>query len=285
MIEPDFLAELERFDSELKRKVNSIFQGEQQSSHIGEGLTFSDYRNYTPGDDTRLIDWKVYARTDELFIKQFEEERNLTVHVLLDESASMAYGDDETNKFEYGAKIGLGYAFLSAAENNDFRFSVFRDSFERLDTGASNRGEILRLIDMLNDREPEGEADFSQALQDYAAQIKSRSLVLIVSDFIGDHGSLERGLEALADNYLNLAHIVAPDERDLPTTGDTIFENLETGLELRTYLSNRLKNRYQSELQNHIDTVGESAEDHRADHVLVDTGDDFFDSFAKAWVE
>ncbi|MDY6780170.1 MAG: DUF58 domain-containing protein, partial [Halobacteria archaeon] len=189
------------------------------------------------------------------------------------------------NKFEYAAKIGLGYCYLAASENNDFRFSTFRDTFERLDTGASNRGEIMRLIELLNEREPQGEADFETALEDYSSQIKSRSLVLVVSDFIGDEEEIEAGIEALSENYLTLARVLAPEERKIPASGDTIFENIETGIELRTYLSNRLRSKYQENIEDHIDTVEEHAEDHRANHVLVDTGEEFFDSFAKAWVE
>ena len=284
-IDPGFLKELEKFDSELKRKVNDMFQGEQESPHVGEGLTFSDYRKYSPGDETRLIDWKLYARTDELYIKQFEEERNLTIHVLLDASESMDFGEGEQNKFEYAAKIGLGYCYLSAQENNNFTFSIFRDDFDRIDQGASNRGEILSLINKLNEVEPKGEADFGKALSNYAARISSRSLVLVVSDFLGNQEEIEKGVRSLSQNYLNLAHIVAPQEKDLPTSGDTIFKGLETGIELRTYLSKRLKKKYQNSLEDHITHVSEQAIGPDIEHILVDTGDEFFDSFSKVWVD
>lgn len=285
MIQPDFLDELRHFDASLKRKVSSIFQGEQKSAEIGEGLVFSDYRNYTPGDDTRLIDWKLYARTEKLYVKRFEEERNLTVHVLLDASRSMDFGEEKQNKFEYGAKIGLGFAYLATTENNPFRFSVFNDTFERLDKGNSNRGEILRLIDLINDTEPEGEADFRRSLEEYASTIKSRSLVLVVSDFLEDPRGIDEGLEALAENDLTLARVVAPDEIDIPARGDTIFEALESPTSLRTYFSNRVKQKYKDKLNDHISQVEEVSQDLGARHVLVNTGDDFFDSFAKAWVE
>lgn len=285
MIEPDFLDELERFDSELKRKVNSIFQGEQKSPHVGEGLTFSDHRQYYPGDDTRLIDWKLYARTDDLYIKQFEEERNLTVHILLDASKSMEFGEGNKNKFEYAAKIGLGYAYLTIAENNDFRFSVFADQFQRIDTGASNRGEILRIIDTLNERDLDTETNFRSSLQNYSSQIRSKSLVLIVSDFIGEKEAIRDGIRSLSNNYVVLGHIIAPEELDLPASGDTIFEEIEQGFELRTYLSNRIKNEYKKRIQDHIDTIERYAEDYKADHILINTGQEFFDSFSDVWIE
>ncbi|MFW5929230.1 MAG: DUF58 domain-containing protein, partial [Halobacteriota archaeon] len=76
MIESDFLEELDVYDSEIKRNVASVFRGEKETSYTGDGLVFSDHRSYVPGDDTRLIDWNLYARTDDYYVKQFEEERN-----------------------------------------------------------------------------------------------------------------------------------------------------------------------------------------------------------------
>ena len=89
MIDTSFLHHLDRMDLIIKRKVNSNFQGERKSNEVGQGLVLQDYIQYTPGDDFRKIDWKVFARTDKLFIKRFEEERNLTVHIIIDFSASM----------------------------------------------------------------------------------------------------------------------------------------------------------------------------------------------------
>ncbi|MDG5775516.1 DUF58 domain-containing protein [Haloarculaceae archaeon H-GB2-1] len=294
MIEPDFLDELERFEASLSHLADSHRRGEQQSRRVGEGLTFSDYRNYAPGDDTRLVDWKLYARTGELFVKQFESERNLTVHVLLDASASMDFGGEtdrtestgETaNKFEYAAKLGLGFCALAAEENNDFRVSVFGEEFDRLDTGASSRGEILRTIELLNDTTPGGEADFERVLESYAATIDSRSLVFVGSDFLADVDVIETGLDALSKNDLVLAHVVAPEERDPPTRTDTIFRGVERALSIRTYFGSRQRSAYQQRLREHLDAVEGAAHRLQASHVRVDTDRDFFDAFAEAWVE
>ncbi len=283
-IDPDFLDELDRFDSSLKRETSSQYQGEQESPDIGEGLTFSDYRRYAPGDDTRLIDWKLYARTEEYYIKQYEEERNLTVHVLVDSSDSMDFGEGPEHKFEYAAKLGLGFCYLTAEENNDFRFSTFGDDFERLDTGRSNRGELLRVIDLLNGQELGGRSDFRSAFESYAASISSRSLVVVLSDFLGDLDDIEEGLAALARNELVTAQVLSPDELDPAVMGDTVFEEPETDRELRTYFGGRLAQQYQTRLQQFTGEVAERASDLRSTHALVDTGDDFFDSFASLWV-
>ncbi len=282
-VDADFLYELQRFEAELKRKVNSVFQGEQETSETGEGLIFADHRKYVPGDDTDLIDWNLYARTEEHYIKRYEEERNLTTHILLDASGSMEYGDGDENKFDYAAKVGLGYAYLTASENNDFRFSVFTDTFERIDSGRSNEGEVLGLIDTVNETEPEGQADFGRALGEYAGTIGSRSLVVVVSDFIGDPDGIREGIDALADHHLRLVCTLSPDELSLPTTGDTIIEGVERDLERRTYISNRTVQRYQDRLNDHLNGVEEHAASRGAEYVLVNTEDDFFDSFSRAW--
>jgi uncharacterized protein (DUF58 family) len=284
MIDPAFLDELGRFDAVLKRKTTSRYQGEQESPNVGEGLTFSDYRRYAPGDDIRLVDWRVFARTEEFFIKQFEEERNLTLHVLLDASASMDFGEEETHKFEFGAKLALGFAYLFVEENNQFRFSVFTDRNRRLDTGRSSRGELLQLVELLNETPPEGTADFEAALESYAAGVTTRSLVLVVSDFLGDPDALESGLAALARNELVLVQVLTPDELDPAVSGDTIFEDPESDSSLRTYFGSALASQYRNRLDAHVDDVAARAEALGAEHTLVDTGTDFFDAFASVWV-
>jgi uncharacterized protein (DUF58 family) len=283
-IDPEFLDELARFDASLKRQSNALVQGEQESANVGEGLTFSDYRRYTPGDDTRLIDWRVYARTEEYFIKQFEEERNLTVHVLVDASASMDYGDGDHHKFEFGAKIGLGFAYLTVEENNDVRFSTVRDYASRLDTGRSNRGELLRVIDLLNETAVTGETSLAEAVEAYASTIHSRSLVVLVSDFLADPDAVEDAIAALGDNDVLLVHVLAPGELDPDAVGDTIFEDSESADTRRSYFGGSVARQYRTRLDAHVDEVAARARDLRADHVLLDTGTDFFDAFAAAWV-
>jgi len=284
VIDPAFLDELDRFDVTMKRDIASRYAGEQESPEIGEGLTFSDFRQYVPGDDTRLIDWKLYARTEELYIKQFEAERNVTLHVLLDTSASMAFGEDDRNKFEYAAKLGLGYAYLFAEENNDFRFTAFGTELERLDGGRSNRGELLQVIDRLNEYELDDRTDFEGMLTAYADSIRSRSLVVVVSDFVGDVEAIASGAAALAENEVVFAQVLTHEELDPAVTGDTIFEDSESDAEVRTYFGGSQVQRYRDRLQAHVDEIDSRCEELQVAHALVDTGEDFFDSFSRLWL-
>ncbi len=299
MIEPGFLDELQAYEFELKRNVSSVFRGDERTEYTGDGLVFSDHRRYSEGDDTRRIDWNLYARTDDLYVKEFEEERNVAVHVLLDGSRSMAYG--EPSKFEVGAKIGLGYSYLSTRENNDFRFNVFTDEVERLDRRVSNRGEILRVIDELNAFEPEGRADVGGVMADYSSEIDSKALVVVVSDFVAPVRSMKDGLgdsatviqekldidlgaDALSDSYLVMVQPLTSYERQLPASGDTVFSAVESDAEYRSYVTPRRRRIYLERLREHVDDVAAAAEGNRGDHVVVDTSDDFFDSFSRAWI-
>jgi uncharacterized protein (DUF58 family) len=286
-IEPGFLDEIERYARSQKRNVASQFQGEQRSPERGEGLTFADYRRYSPGDDTRRIDWKLFARTDEFFVKEYEAERNLTVHVLLDSSASMGFAGDESlpTKFEFAAKLGLGFAYLIAREHNDFRFVRFDESYERLDRGRSSRGEVLGLVETLNGIEPSGDADFESALESYAGTIGSRSLVLVASDFLEPADEIERGLDALARNKLVLARVVDPVERDLPVSGDAVVEDLESPRTVRTHIGTRRRESYRERLEAHVADVTARARTLRARHELVETDAEFFDAFGQIWIE
>ena len=281
-IDPDFLAVLDRFDSTIDRQSAARKRGEQRSREIGEGLVFSDHRQYVPGDDTRLIDWTVYARSNELYIRQFETERNLTAHVLVDRSESMAFSD--RSKFDFAAKIGLGYCYLFAAEHNDFKLSVFEDTYERLDQTVSTTGALVSVIDRLNDVELRGQAAPGPALSEYAGTIVSKSVVVIVSDCLVDPDTFETGLQALSGHHVVVVHTVDPEELSPSVDGETIFTDLETENTLRTYFSPRKKRQYHERLETHWDKIKSITIDHGSEYVRVDTDDEFYDAFERAWI-
>jgi len=281
-IDPDFLSVLDRFDPSIDRRSSARQRGEQRSTEIGEGLVFSDHRRYVPGDDTRLIDWTVYARSDELYVRQFETERNLTVHVLLDRSESMAFADRAT--FESAARIGLGYCYLFASEHNDFRLSTFGETHERLDGGAATTGALLSVIDRLNDAALDGRADPEAALSAYAGTITSRSLVVIASDCLFDPEAFEAGLEALSGHDVVVVHAVAPEALSPPVDGEAVFEGLETDASRRTYFSPRTQRRYRERLEAHWDAIESATVAQGGAYVRVRTDEPFYDAFERAWV-
>ncbi|HHQ45438.1 MAG TPA: DUF58 domain-containing protein [Candidatus Altiarchaeales archaeon] len=118
MIDPAFLDELKQLNFLLRKKVSTLYAGGRPSIMQGKGIEVVDYREYIPGDDIRLIDWNLYARTEKLYIKRFMEERDLIMHLLVDSSASMDFTTGGMRKFDYAATIAAGFAFL-AVENEE----------------------------------------------------------------------------------------------------------------------------------------------------------------------
>src|SRR3989338_4828734 len=111
-INTDFLRQLEKFNLIIRKKVASRFTGERRADVMGTGLIFRDYSNYQYGDDFKNIDWKSYARTEKLYVKRYEEDRNLTVHILLDLSGSMDFGS-KTKKVDFASMIALGFSYIA----------------------------------------------------------------------------------------------------------------------------------------------------------------------------
>src|SRR3989344_5929346 len=165
MINTQFLDQLKRFNLVVNKRVTSNLSGPRKSIAAGRGLTFKDYRIYAPGDDIRLIDWKVYARTDDLYIKAYEEERNLVVHIILDGSASMGFGKP-VSKFDYASMIGVGFAYLALRDNEKFQFSTFADQLEIFQP-RRGMSHLAAIVQHLNSIKPKGYSKLIDTVRQY----------------------------------------------------------------------------------------------------------------------
>lgn len=280
MIEAEFLEELERFNLALKKNSVEVREGEQKSQSSGQGMIFEDHKRYNPGDDIRRMDWKAYARTGEFFIKRFEEEKSLTVHILVDRSSSMDFG--EVNKYEYAARLGLAGAFMVSNTNDRFRFSVFSETVTDISSGR-REASLASLVDTLNGLRKTPESKVETCLSEYASRIDNKSVVVVISDFLVDVEEVENGLSALKGTDVILVNLLAEEELNPSIQGDAKLKDPESGTTLRTFLSNRIRSNYKSDLQRHVDAVEEAAHKHGAYHLQVSTSDDFFDSFMSMW--
>ena len=280
MIELDFLEDLNNFQTALKKNSSEIKEGEQKSPRSGQGMIFKDHKQYVPGDDIRKIDWKAYARTKDFFIKRFEEEKNVTVHIILDRSSSMDYG--ENNKYEYAAKIGLATAYMASKTNDRFRFSVFSETLTDL-TAARKNGNLPSLVKSLNGIRKTPESKVERCLTQYSSRIENKSIVIILSDFLTDTEEIESALESLQHTEAILVNVLDETELNPDIEGDAILKDPESSSKLRTYLSPRTKNKYKERLDEHTAAIEESAMKNGAEYLKVSTGDDFFESFMNVW--
>ncbi|MBI2676058.1 MAG: DUF58 domain-containing protein [Candidatus Aenigmarchaeota archaeon] len=276
-IDPSFLKELDKFRIAIKRRVHSNLKGSRESTATGEGLVFEDYVPYTPGDDIRHIDWNVFARTEKTFIKRMEEEKNSIVHIVLDASSSMNFGNN-IKKFEYGAMIGLGFAYMAAKANEKFEFTVFSNKLDFIRAKAGSRG-IMGLVEQLNKADIGGKSKLKESLLEYKKNIHSRSIVVIISDFLYDINDIREVLLRYKRSQAYLVQILDPVEKNLKLSGDVILKDLETDTSMQTYISARTREQYRQRLQEHIMRIDDICSHLGAKFISMTTDQPVFDSF------
>ncbi|MBW3020836.1 DUF58 domain-containing protein [Candidatus Woesearchaeota archaeon] len=248
MIDPKFLDELHRLNLVVNRNVYSKYSGEHRSYSSGSGTLFKEHRIYSPGDNYKAIDWRVYARTDDLYVKQFEEERNLNVHILTDVSKSM----DTDGKFDFAGKIALSFGYLGMKNNERVQFSTFSNDLEIL-KGAKGHKQITSILNTFNKIKPTGSSKLYNSIQKYKKLIHSKSYVVIVSDFFFELKELENALHLLGkDHIIKLVQILTPSEKNMDLEGDFKLIDAESEFELRTYVSKRAQQEYLSKLNKHV---------------------------------
>ncbi len=279
MIDTGFLKQLNKFSVILNKRVTSSYVGERKSIAGGQGLVLKDFIQYVFGDDFRRIDWKLYARSDKLFVKRFEEERNLTIHIIVDFSASMGFGKHPT-KAEYSAMLGVGFSYLAMRNNEKFVLSTFSDA---LDLFRAKRGkkQLAAIVDYLNDKTPKGQTDLSKSLADYYKRINSKSYIVIISDFLYDTDQIKTVLSRYKEHHICLIQVLDDIELKLKLEGDFHLIDSESKKALKVYLSPYLRKKYIEMLTNHQTQLEQLARESRAEFYIACTRDPIFDTFFK----
>jgi uncharacterized protein (DUF58 family) len=280
MIDLKFLEELERFQLALKKNASQMNQGEQKSHSSGQGMIFKDHKEYIPGDDIRKIDWKAYARTKDFYVKRFEEERRLNIHILLDRSSSMDYGNP--NKYEFAAKLGLGVAKMSLNTNDRYNFSVFSETLTNISEGRRTTN-ISELVEILNEMRKTPESRIEQCVTEYSKRIENESAVVIFSDFLADLDQIEAGLSSLKHTTPIVVNVLDESEINPDFSGDKILKDPESSSKIRTFFSKRTKSRYRSRLDDHLEELEEVSRKNGAEFVQCSTQDDIFEVLLKIW--
>lgn len=277
MIKTDFLRQLDRFSLIINKRITSNYIGDRESRDTGRGLIFRDHTIYEPGEDFRSVDWKVYGRTDKLFVKRYEEERNLTVHVVVDFSASMGFGT-HTTKAEFAGMLGVGFAYLAMKNNERFVLSTFSDGLEVF-KARRGRAQLASMLDYLNKKKPKGVSNLDASLANYKKMIDSRSYVVIISDFLYPVEEIERALFRFKHHEVVLIQVLDEMERDLKLEGDFRLQDLETDEEMRTYINPFGRKQYHEMLEKHIAEIKRACDAVGAKFYSANTGQNVFDVF------
>jgi uncharacterized protein (DUF58 family) len=229
MIPREVLRQVRRIEIRTRRLVNDVFSGEYHSIFKGRGMEFAEVREYAPGDDIRTIDWNVTARFGEPFVKVFAEERELTVMLLVDLSASGDFGTRGRLKAALAAEVSAVLAFSAVQNNDKVGLILFTDVIEEFVPPKKGRQHVLRVLREILYFRPKGRGTrLSAALEHLARVQKRRAVVFLVSDFQAE--GYEAALKLAAKRHdLIAVRIGDPHERALPNVGLVLMEDPETG--------------------------------------------------------
>jgi uncharacterized protein (DUF58 family) len=231
LLDPTFLRRLERLRIEARRAFPGTTKGERRSTRRGASVEFADYREYSPGDDLRHLDWSVFARLDRLMIRLFVEEEDVRIDLLLDASPSMNFGATET-KFDYAKRVAAALGFLAVSSLDRVGVSSYSERMGPRLRAARGRGQLLvllRFLESLAIREG-AHTNLAAALDRYGRETSRPGILVVVSDFL-DASDYIKAIERLAYRGfdVNLIQVLAPDEVEPPLGGDLVLVDCESG--------------------------------------------------------
>ena len=272
---PKEIARLGHLELVARGIVEGFLIGLHESPKRGFSAEFADNRPYHRGDDPRYLDWKVLARTDRLFVKQFEEETHLRAYLLLDVSASMGWISDPErvpSKVEYARLLAACLSLLLIRQGDATGLIAFDERLRAHLAPRATRGHWRRLIHELERLAPEGKTEAGTAIKELSGRLRRRGLVILISDLLVDPDTTRTALRYLRHrgHEVLLFHIMDPGERELPAAGEAIFYDPETGEELGAN-SAALRKEYREAVRGAIEGWRKEALRWRADYACLTT--------------
>ena len=237
-LQPKVLSTINNLEFLAKLIVEGFITGLHKSPFHGFSVEFSQHRPYMQGDSLRYVDWKVFARSDRYYIKQFEEETNLRCYLLFDVSKSMTYSSGELTKLHYGSVLTASLAYLMLKQRDATGLVMFDEIIQQILPAKSVPVYIKDIIHALNIVKPGIDTNITNALHTIAEKIKRRGLVILISDLLDDPESILSGMKHLRYNNHEIIvfHIMDDQEIDFDFKGEFIFEEFEKLLSEKTKL-------------------------------------------------
>lgn len=277
--QPEVLSRISRLELRARKVVEGFVCGMHKSPYKGLSVEFANHRPYVPGDDIRHIDWRVYAKADRFFIKEYEEETNMRVHVLLDCSGSMAYPEhpdsDRMTKWDYAATVGASLGHLLLHQQDGVGLTLFDEGIRQQLPTSTNPGSLHAFIAAIEANPPENKTDVKVLFDYLAGRVPRRGMVVVLSDLLTDADDIIRGLRRLryAEHDVLVLHIMDHDELDFPFADRTLFEGMEdVDLEVLSDPQS-LRGSYLEALDRFVSRIRSTCLDHKIDYTLISTAD------------
>ncbi len=230
LLDPRALAKISRMDMIARQVMDGYVQGMHKSKHIGFAIDFAQHRNYVPGDDVKRIDWRMLAKSDRYYIKQYEVTTNLRAVIVLDCSGSMAYrGEAPLSKYRYGQFMAACLGYLILHQQDTVGLITVNDAIRDFLPPRSAPSHLISMMKTLEARHVGGESSLSVLLHQIAEQISHRSIVIIISDFFEKPDALVSALHHFRHrrHEVLMLHVMADEELTFPFRKWTLFQNLE----------------------------------------------------------
>lgn len=233
-LHPETIARISRLELRARQVVEGFISGMHRSPFFGHSVEFVQHRDYTPGDDIRHLDWKVWSKTDKYYIKQYEEETNLRASLVVDVSNSMHYGRGALNKYEYACTIAACVAYMLLRQNDAVGLITFDEDVRQVVPARSQHTHLDALVKAMDVSRPKDKTNIERILRRVAEKLPGRGMVVVVSDLLVDREPLFRGLEMLRHGRHDVLvfHVLDEDEMTFPFSGTTRFEGMEEVVDL-----------------------------------------------------
>ncbi len=269
-VDPVVLARIGNLELVARAVVDGFINGIHRSPYFGASVDFAEHRGYVPGDDIRRVDWRLYARTDRYYIKEYEADSNSNFSVLLDVSKSMGFGSRGMTKLDYGRMLAGCLTYMVHRQRDRVGFIAFdNDIVEHVPASAKHMDVVLHVLNRLK---PSNPGSLRAPLHKMAEHFGRRGLLVLISDLYEDPDAVIEAIGPLRfrGNDLAVFHLLDPAELDFSFTEPSAFEDLESGEQI-PIVPDALADQYKALVQAHIDALRERFSANRIDYTMLNT--------------
>ncbi|TWU07744.1 DUF58 domain-containing protein [Stieleria varia] len=284
LIKPKDLSRIAKLQYLAREVVEGYCSGRHRSPQKGFSVEFKEHRQYVQGDELKNIDWKVFAKSDRLYIRQYEEETNVRCTLLVDRSGSMAYGSaraiDGMTKYDYAVRMAASFAYLMLSQQDSVGLIAFDDQPREQIPIRSRPSHLQAILRVLAEHESRRETDLGGVFRKITPKLGRRGLVVILSDAMGDIESISRSLAQFraAKHEVIFFQLMDPDETDFPFAGRVQFRDLENTQHEHTVDAKSLRDVYLERLAEHDAALQDACRRNRVDLIRLTTDRSFVDA-------
>lgn len=275
-LQPEVISKLSNLELKARLVVEGFIIGLHRSPYHGFSVEFAEHRQYMAGDPIRNIDWKIFAKSDRYYVKEFEEETNLKAYILLDASASMGYTSSKISKLEYSRYLAASLTYLMLKQRDSVGLLVFDEGIRRYIPPKAARSHLNIILKELDSAEASEKTDVGGAFHELAERIKRRGLIIVISDLFDEPDRLLVGLKHFRHkkHEVIVFHVLDPYEKDFSYSREAKFIDMETGEEILTNPW-QVRGSYKERLGNFITDFRRECRESMIDYFPIDTSVSF----------